>query len=88
MPRRTLPLRESIRGEIYDLLVSFAVANQAIPNAHSFWRNVVCEKLGYKIPWGSFQYHFMKLQIDGLVEIEPLTKAIKITGVELIPKNP
>lgn len=83
MGRHAIPFEDSPGGEIYSTLLEFVDIHQAIPNPHAFWSKVLCERKKYQISRGSFDYWWMKLQIAGLVSVEPETKAIKVSDVRL-----
>lgn len=86
MGRRSLPLRDTVRGEIYYALCEYSEANNTIPNAHSFWSNVLKSK-GYEIAWSTFRHHWKDLMIDGLIKIDTETGGIIITDLLIIMKE-
>lgn len=83
MARPSIPLDESIGGEIYDILLEFVDAKQTIPNAHAFWQNILVGQKGYAISRSGFEYWWLRLQIAGLIEIEPLTRSVRVKDVRL-----
>lgn len=83
MARPTLPLRDTLGGEIYDALLQFVDEQQAIPNAHAFWSQVLVKDKGYALSRSGFSYWWLQLQLVGLITVEPKTKAIKVKRVKL-----
>ena len=75
MARPRIPFEESATKEVYDAYRAYVLceddAERAMrqegfyfPNPHWFWESVLKPQLGYDMPWGSFQYHWQRLQIQ------------------------
>lgn len=88
MARPLSPLEETIGGEIYNILLEFVDHARAIPNPHAFWKKVLIEQKGYIISRSAFDYWWMRLQLAGLIQIEPLTRAVKVRDVRMEIDNP
>lgn len=83
MARPTLPLSETLGGEIYDALLDFVDKEGAVPNAHAFWSNILVKERGYALSRGGFNHWWMRLQLVGLITVEPKTKTIKVHDVRV-----
>jgi hypothetical protein len=86
MGRRRQCFEESATYEVYECYKTHVLETDTIPNPHAFWEKVLTKQLGYKMPWGSFQYHMMQLQIRKLIVIDDVTKAVSLPEIELIEK--
>lgn len=73
--------------EIYDMMVRYAGEHKVLPNPHAMWRKVIVGLYDYRISRGCFDYHWLRFQIAGLVEVDPLTKAYKLADVDLVVKK-
>lgn len=88
MARPKAPFEETATYEVYQCYHDYAMANDEIPNPHAFWEKILVPKLGYQMPWGSFQYHLMKLQILGKLIVNADTKAVRFPELDIVKKTP
>lgn len=87
MARPLMPFEETVGNEIYTVLLDFVDSHQMIPNAHAFWSKVLVKQKGYALSRGGFDYWWFRLQLAGLVKVDPDTKAIQIRDVRLEVKS-
>lgn len=73
--------------EIYGMILKYADGEGVLPNTHALWKKVIVGKYNYAISRGCFDYHWMRFQIAGLVEVDALTKAYKVADVRLVVKK-
>ena len=86
MARPITPSDEGTGDEIYQMLVKYAGERKVLPNPHALWRKVIVGLYGYPISRGCFDYHWMRFQIDGLIVVDRLTKAYRVTDIEMVVK--
>lgn len=86
MARPRKRLDETARGEIYFELKRYSVGNKTLPNAHSFYHNVLIP-LGYVMKFSTFRDHWKDLILDGLIAIDQKTGGTILTDVELVEKS-
>lgn len=87
MPRTFTPIHEGTGREIYDMMVRYAEEHKVLPNPHAMWSKVIVGKYKYHVSRGCFDYHWMRFQLAGLVEVDPLTKAYRLADVDLVVKR-
>lgn len=87
MARPFMPIDEGTGNEIYNMIVRYAGERKVLPNPHALWQKVIVGLYGYPISRGSFDYHWMRFQIAGIVEVDQLTKAYRIADVDLVVKS-
>lgn len=87
MSRIMKPADDGTGGEIYDMLVKYAGERKVLPNPHALWKKVIVGLYGYPISRGCFDYHWMRFQIDGLIEVDRLTKAYRVSDIEMVVKS-
>lgn len=73
--------------EIYQMIVRYAGDAKVLPNPHALWQKVIVGLYKYPISRGCFDYHWLRFQIAGLVEVDELTKAYRVADVELVVKK-
>lgn len=81
------PIEEGTGSEIYDMMVRYVAEHKMLPNPHAMWLKVIVGMNNYQVSRGCFDYHWLRFQIAGLVEVDPLTKAYKLAGVDLVVKK-
>ena len=87
MARTRIPFEESATHEVYQCYKDYVIQNEEYPNPHAFWKHVLIPQLGYQMPWGSFQYHIMQLQIRRLVVVNEVTKAVRLPELDIVEKE-
>lgn len=94
--RPRIPFEESATFEIYEAYRAYVLETEPFefPNPHAFWEKVLKPQLGYEMPWGSFQYHWQRLQIkkhpqtgQPYVLVNDKTKAVNLPEFDLIGKQ-
>lgn len=88
MSKSFIPVDEGTGSEIYSLIIRYAGEKKVLPNPHALWKKVIVGLYKYPVSRGCFDYHWMRFQIAGLVEVDKLTKAYKVADVDLVVKNP
>ena len=88
MARPLQPFEETIGNEIYQALLAFVDQYQMIPNPHAFWSKVLVAQQGYALSRGGFDYWFFRLQLAGLVRVDPITKAIRVKDIRIEVNSP
>lgn len=87
MARPRLPFEESATFEVYQEYKRYVVENDEYPCPHAFWKTILVPKLGYQMPYGSFQYHLLQLQIRRLIVINELTRAVRFLELDVVEKT-
>jgi hypothetical protein len=106
MARPTIPFEESATHEVYEAYRSYVLQENSpekieerqgryfFPNPHAFWEKILVPQLGYDMPWGSFQYHWQRLQIkrnpvtgEPYIIVDEVTKAVTMPEMNLIQRN-
>lgn len=85
--RSFTPINEGTGSEIYDMMVRYAGERKMLPNPHAMWQKVIVGLYKYQVSRGCFDYHWMRFQLAGLVEVDPLTKAYRLADVDLVIRN-
>lgn len=75
MGQRSKPFDQSWAKVIYYELLNFIEETQGIPNRYRFYRGVLLMK-GYRLSRGSYDYWIDRLKFQGLITIDPATKAL------------
>lgn len=86
MGRHSLPLEDTVRGEIYQVYLDYAETHSTVPNSHAFWEKVVVPA-GYSISWSTFRVHWRELQYAGLIKIDKKTGSIIADGLDIKKKE-
>ena len=87
MSRRQKPLEDTPAWEIYRELLRFVHDKRAIPNEHALFQYVLIPQ-GYKMTIGEYRYYFGRLQKEGFVRVEPITRAIEVIRIMItIPEE-
>jgi hypothetical protein len=87
MARPFIPVDEGTGSEIYEMIKRYADERKVLPNPHALWQKVIVDLYGYPISRGCFDYHWLRFQIAGLVEVDPLTKAYRVADIDLVVKS-
>lgn len=106
MARPTIPFEESATHEVYQCYRDYVRQENDpdrvndregyyfFPNPHVFWEKILRPKLGYEMPWGSFQYHWQRLQIkrhpltgEPYIVVDETTKAVTLPELNLIDRR-
>ncbi len=87
MARPRIPFEESTTYEVYQAYLEYVRTAKKIPNPNAFLEKILKPKLGYEMPKGSFAYHWLKLQLRGLIVVDPDTHAIGGPEIEIIVKS-
>jgi hypothetical protein len=87
MARPFMPIDEGTGSEIYNMIVRYAGERKVLPNPHALWKKVIVGLYDYPVSRGSFDYHWMRFQLAGLIETDPLTKAYRVANIDLVVKS-
>jgi hypothetical protein len=85
MARPRKPRDETARGEIYEELLKYSTGKNTLPNAHSFYQNVLKPR-GYDIKFSTFRDHWKELILDGLISIDKQTGGTILNDAEVKEK--
>lgn len=85
MARPRLPRDETARNEIYEELKRYSIGKNTLPNAHSFYKNVLLKR-GYDIKFSTFRDHWKELIADGLISIDTDTGGTVLNDIEVKEK--
>lgn len=83
MARHIKPIEETPAVDILSVLEKFVDTKQAIPNENALYEFVL-KPLGFKMTRGEYRYYFSRLRLEGFVEVEPQTRAIKLTTRKIV----
>lgn len=87
MARQRRCFEDTTAFEIYNCYKNHAEQTATLPNPHAFWERILVPQLGYQMPYGSFQYHWMQLQIRALIKVDEITKAVSVPELVIREKN-
>lgn len=86
MARHRTPIEDTPAKDIYDELLRFVDAEQAIPNEHALWAYVMVPR-GYEMTLPEYRYYFGRLIREHYIDVEDKTRSVRVLKRRIVPPD-